>query len=104
MEGTTHLTGGASTSVLYRALLSRVGGPGDSSGTGTNDRGGFMCAFGGEPNWIRQANGLQDTDTGGHCMRMDTGTPKELDGVVKDSPSRTTTADNGATHKWWDRG
>ena len=89
---------------MHRALLSRVDGPGDSSGNGTNDRGGVMCAYGGEPTWIRQANGVQDTDTGGHCMRMDTGTPKELDGVVKESPRRTPTADNGATHKWWDRG
>ena len=79
-------------------------GPRDSLVSGNNDRGGVMCAYGGEPTWIRQANGVQDTDTGGHCMLMDTGTAKEFDGVATDSPRRNTTAGKGATRERCDRG
>jgi hypothetical protein len=74
-----------------------VDGPGDPPVSGTNHRGGVMCAYGGESTGLRQANGVQDTDTGCSCMLMDTGTAKEFDGVAKDLPCRNTTVGKGAT-------
>ena len=63
-EGTTRLSCGSSTSVLHRVFLSRVDGTRDSSVSVTNDRGCVMRSHGGESTWVRQANGVPDTDIG----------------------------------------
>jgi hypothetical protein len=101
-DDTSHMW--SPTSVLHRAFLSRVDGPRDSPASGTNDRGGVMCAHGGESTGLRQANDVQVTDTECSCMLMDTDTAKEFDGVAKDSPCRNTKIVKGATRECCDRG
>ena len=63
-EGTTRLSCGSSTSILCRVFLSRVNGSSDSAVSITHDRGCVMRAHGGESTWVRQANGVPDTDSG----------------------------------------
>ena len=59
---TTRLPCGSSTSILRRVFLSRVDGSSDSAVNVTHDRGCVMRAHGGESTWVRQANGVPDTD------------------------------------------
>ena len=61
-EGTTRLPFGSSTSTLRRVFLSRVDGSSNSAVSVTHDRGCVMRAHGGESTWVRQANGVPDTD------------------------------------------
>ena len=75
-------------------------GPSDSSVSGNNDRGGVMCAYGGESTRLRQANSVPEANIGCSRMYMDTCTTKELDGVAMDPARRYTTAGKGATLEW----